>query len=396
METERPVEKSGFLFRLWRFIYWVLMPRLRRIVSSALRILPISSERIGPPKGFYESTLDWKTAFEEKKGKGKVGYRVVYPHSKKGKAVSVLGSVITIPGGRLLGDVGTIISPDDYLLTDLFWESGPPNWHKRWRGSEHTAFNMIKLPPVYYVDGAVAVLSEQFSNCYYHWMLRILPRIHLYKESGFDIDNIDKFIINRCDRPFIKETIKKLAIPEEKIIESSKLLHVKARQLIATGYERVNYKWQCDFLRQIFLGKGDWVKTDSARRIYISRSDASMKRIINEEEVIEFLKPFGFKPVILSTMSVAEQALLFSEAEMVIGRHGSGLTNLVFCNPGTRVIEFFPYGSRKSAMYSIISREIGLDHYRLLGKEALLQDEHADAILDINELSSIIKSAGLG
>jgi len=390
------MKKSGPLFRLWRFIYWVLMPRLRRIVASALRILPISSERIGPPKGFYESTLDWKTAFEVKKGKGKIGYRAVYPHFKKGKAASALGSVITIPGGRLLGDIGTIISPDDYLLTDLFWESGPPNWHKRWRGREHTAFNMIKLPPVHYVDGIVAVLSEQFSNCYYHWMLRILPRIHLYKESGFEIGNIDKFIINRCDRPFIKETIKKLAIPEEKIMESSKLLHIKARQLIVTGYERVNYKWQCDFLRQVFLGKGDRAKRDSARRIYISRSDAPTKRIINEAEVIEFLKPFGFKPIILSSMSVAEQALLFSEAEVVIGRHGAGLTNLVFCNPGTKIIEFFPYGSRKSAMYSIISREIGLDYLQFSGKEALPQSEYADTTLDINELSGIIKSAGVG
>jgi capsular polysaccharide biosynthesis protein len=41
-------------------------------------------------------------------------------------------------------------------------------------------------------------------------------------------------------------------------------------------------------------------------------------------------------------MSFADQVRLFSEAEIVVGPHGGGLTNTVFSQPGTTVIEVFP------------------------------------------------------
>lgn len=40
-------------------------------------------------------------------------------------------------------------------------------------------------------------------------------------------------------------------------------------------------------------------------------------------------------------MSVLEQIKTFSKAKFIVGPHGAGLTNLAFCNPGTKVVEFF-------------------------------------------------------
>ena len=41
-------------------------------------------------------------------------------------------------------------------------------------------------------------------------------------------------------------------------------------------------------------------------------------------------------------MSVAEQVELFVYADVVVAPHGAGLTNLLFCREGTRIVEIFP------------------------------------------------------
>ena len=41
-------------------------------------------------------------------------------------------------------------------------------------------------------------------------------------------------------------------------------------------------------------------------------------------------------------MSVVDQILLFQSAEFIISPHGAGLSNLLFCEPGTKVIELTP------------------------------------------------------
>lgn len=81
---------------------------------------------------------------------------------------------------------------------------------------------------------------------------------------------------------------------------------------------------------------------DYPERIYVSRDDARWRKVENETEIVDSLRQRGFKRVVLADRSVREQAELFRRASIVVGSHGGGLTNLVFCEPGTKVLEFFP------------------------------------------------------
>jgi len=49
----------------------------------------------------------------------------------------------------------------------------------------------------------------------------------------------------------------------------------------------------------------------------------------------------GFKRYNLEDLNFAEGVQLFQSAEVVVSFHSSGLTNLIFSKPGTRVIEIF-------------------------------------------------------
>ena len=61
--------------------------------------------------------------------------------------------------------------------------------------------------------------------------------------------------------------------------------------------------------------------------------------ITNEEEVKECLMKNNFIPIKLHEMKFIDQVDLFYNAKCVVGLHGAGFANLVFCISGTKVIE---------------------------------------------------------
>jgi hypothetical protein len=63
---------------------------------------------------------------------------------------------------------------------------------------------------------------------------------------------------------------------------------------------------------------------------------------------------------------VREQVDLFQRATHVIGCHGAGLTNILFCNPGTIVIEILNICYATPA-YALIAQELGLNYQYVCG-----------------------------
>ncbi|TKX52297.1 glycosyltransferase family 61 protein, partial [Halorubrum sp. SS7] len=87
-------------------------------------------------------------------------------------------------------------------------------------------------------------------------------------------------------------------------------------------------------------------------RVYISRDDADERRVVNETQVVRLLEDYGFSRVILSNLSLAEQIVLFYQADVVIGPHGAGLLNAVY-SEDVQVIEIF--GDYRNACYYTMS-----------------------------------------
>lgn len=77
-----------------------------------------------------------------------------------------------------------------------------------------------------------------------------------------------------------------------------------------------------------------------AERIFISRENATVRRLRNENELMDLLSEWGFERYHPENMSFAEQVTLFSEAEAIISTHGSGLLNQIWADNAT-VIEIF-------------------------------------------------------
>ena len=211
-------------------------------------------------------------------------------------------------------------------------------------GNTELILSSDQLPPLKKISGSVcSLVTPGAGGIYYHWMIDLLPRIELIYSSGMSLEKIDKFFVNRYRYPFQIETLQKIGISASQVIESESLPHISAENLIVPSFK--NYalnveEWAVNFLRRYFLSPTSNSLTKK-RRIYISRNKGGKRKILNEEEVVNFLSKYQFETVILESMTVSEQASLMSETEAIVAPHGAGLTNIVFCNPGTKVVELF-------------------------------------------------------
>ena len=94
-------------------------------------------------------------------------------------------------------------------------------------------------------------------------------------------------------------------------------------------------------------------------RLYLSREGAKLRNPQNEDALRAALEERGFATFVASDANHPEQIARFRAARTIVAVHGAGLTSLVFCTPGTRVIEIFPENFVKSP-YWWLARRLGL------------------------------------
>jgi tetratricopeptide (TPR) repeat protein len=281
--------------------------------------------------------------------------------------------VAEIPQGRVwLADdqSSTAVWTGDYqLLGDVSVEFPllSPGHADRQPGC-HSALSR-SLPTVQWVAGRVAVLAGLTDTMYFHWMFDVLPRIDVLQRSG-QFTTIDWFLVSN-HLPFQQQTLVALGVPPERILAVEGEMHLQADQLIVPSFPAVPAwmpNWACQFLRGRFLPDlASCTATSSKRlRLYLSRQQTAHRRIINQTDLQPILDRFGFQTVQLELLSIQEQASLMARAEAVLAPHGSGLTNLVFCQPGTKVIELFS-PNFVYPCYWLVSNQVGLTYYYLTG-----------------------------
>jgi hypothetical protein len=94
--------------------------------------------------------------------------------------------------------------------------------------------------------------------------------------------------------------------------------------------------------------------------------------------------------VYLEGMSVADQILLFQRAEFVISPHGAALANLIFCEPGTKVIEFMPAADMRPHFW-LISEKLSLVHGLQCCGTAGAPGFDASVVVDTGKLQALYR-----
>ena len=248
------------------------------------------------------------------------------------------------------------------------------------------------FPKIFHAKQPIVTLAAGWQGAFYHWVFEVLPRLHLAEKAGYH--SLPLYV--ECATRFQKESLELFEISPSQIINAHAYEAVKAPKIIAPSIPLTPAVWSCNFLREKILPK---LVKKQPLRLYVSRSDARRRRIINEEATYHLLRTYGFEKVKLSTLSFKEQAEYFYAAEAIVAPHGAGLSHLVFCEPNTLVLEIFSPDYYHSCYWHVSDR-VGLKYHCLFGEgerppDFVMTSLDPDIVVDLGKLEKSLKLMGL-
>jgi hypothetical protein len=262
------------------------------------------------------------------------------------------GRVAALSSGRLVTSEGLALTRDGRLVEETFWDADHRRRSELWRH---------RLPPVLRVGGTRASITSLWSGNYFHWLLDALPRIALLEDagvahhplvvpaalSGFQIESLDLLGYGAGQlTPFAGGQLE-----PDVLVWPSPAAHI--------GYPTTaNVEW---LRRRLACSP-----PGEPRRLYVSRGRAATRGVVNEAELVAALEPHGFEVVRPDELSFREQVALFASAEVVVGPHGAGLSNMVFARDAS-VCELLHPGRRNACFYRLASAS-GHDYWYVLAE----------------------------
>ncbi len=262
-------------------------------------------------------------------------------------------------------------------------------------------YNAVQEKDPLVINGRVAVIGQSGYGYYYHWMVEVLGRLALLEMHGIEYD----FLYVPQQTQFMKESLELWGIDACKIISASNDQRVIAHELIVpslvskaqvNGCPRlVHYvpEYIVNYIRKKLL-EGAQKRSHTCeynKKIFISRKDAASRKIINEDDIFPLFHAAGFTRYYLTQMSLAEQVQLFKNAEIIVGPIGSGLTNIIFCNPGVKIIEL--YQARRDSTIWNLSYLLGLNNNHYCVRTTDFIDEREgqyDTMISVDVANDII------
>jgi glycosyltransferase involved in cell wall biosynthesis len=194
------------------------------------------------------------------------------------------------------------------------------------------------------------MLSGTASYNYYHWLLEYLPKFYLINKSKYNRYPliVDEVILNT---PQLKETldtfknsgIQILPLKSNHMYSVEDLIYVSPLSWTVINIQK-NLKIKSTdsftspvavhYLRNKLTSN---IQLRRRKKIYIKRGGAPNRKF-NEQDVIALCKKYEYEIIDPSLLSFREQVDHFSQAKIIVGTSGAGLTNILFAPKGVKIL----------------------------------------------------------
>ena len=224
---------------------------------------------------------------------------------------------------------------------------------------------------------------------YWHWMFDTLQKLSILEKSKFNI--FKKYILlPSINQKFQIDTISALGIKKNNIVDSESNNHLEAKKIIATDHP-INLEnnptksisnvpaWVIKWLKKSFLKKRK--KFNSPNKIYINRESPNRK-IVNNDEVKQLLKKNNFKIINPENYTFFEQINFFYNAKIIVGMHGAGFTNIIFCKKRTKIIEFLTKSTGNQ--YKNLAKKCELNYSGMIEKNTFNKLKYQNFHINVN------------
>lgn len=267
------------------------------------------------------------------------------------------------------------------------------------------------------VDTPVISLISQTLENYYHFMAEGMSRLFLARKHLLPLLEAEgapapKFLIPGNNR-FIGQVVSLFGLQDQ-------VIHYEAHSDHRHHFEKIYYvDWYQPYrgeihefdgwavyqppqeglhaVREAFLPLVKRPVPAKPEILVVSRGDtAGLRAITNEDEMLERLEAafpdHHINRFVATGIPLEDQVGAFSQAELVLGPHGAGLTNIMFCRPGTPVL-YFPVEPSVDTNFGHISSAVGLDFWIVPSTEAPFFGQYTFSPEVIDDVVATIRAA---
>ena len=249
--------------------------------------------------------------------------------------------------------------------------------------------NTVRLDwPPKKIEQPCVLLTSPWCEGYHHWILETLPRLWALDEFK-ELRDLP-VVIPAWAKQYHLDSLKAFGISEDRILKFDggtwdfERLYVPSF-LGPGGHSKRQIDWVRGRLRQAF---GVEQKGPGEKKIYVSRRDAATRRLINEDAILPILEKNGFEIIAPGELTLADQVTKFSDAGVIVGVAGSGLTNFAFAEPGCTLIEFHPADYINLA-YWFMANAVGHKYWFEIGA---VENDRQDFSIDPARVEDALKA----
>lgn len=197
--------------------------------------------------------------------------------------------------------------------------------------------------PVLELDDVFWVAERVFDN-YSHWFSAHLPKLLIMQRLG----TLNTLVLPSPRPAWLDASLRLVGIDPSCVKSLPLGESLRARRLTLVETDR--------FRPEMLAAARDALsqpQPDADGSVFISRRRARGRRLRNEEVLEALLGEFGVEPVAMERLSLEEQIGLMGRTRTLIAPHGAGLSNMLFCPRGTRIIEIADAGYPNPNFYAM-------------------------------------------
>lgn len=243
------------------------------------------------------------------------------------------------------------------------------------------------LLPAHTLDQGLWITHE-WGQAYYHWFADVLCRLEAVR--GIVDTAVPVLLPQHYARyPYIVESLQMLGCtpfyykPGGRVVVNDLFLPSFAapmglfyREIVCRLRERLAHK----------------PTQPPHRKVFISRAKARVRRILNETAVQELLATYGYETHYMEDYSLAQQITLMAETRALVGLHGAGLTNMLFMQPGARVLELRNAGDDHSNCFFNMASDLGHRYYYTTNAGDSTETYDVSITVNLEELEKVLSS----
>lgn len=241
---------------------------------------------------------------------------------------------------------GSVVLPDGQLIHDSareFVNAGRPP-----EGAVATASG-FDLPSreVRRVAGRSLLVKRPWYRNHGHWLVDLMPIVPLCAGSGVEVDTI---LFGDVPEGRLKDLMRGVAsafCPQARVefVGDDEQLRCETLFFVEPLHMPPHFKHPRAVQATVDACRivaGPAAAVAGAPRIYVSRQRAGSRMIEDATALEAMLANEGFVTLFPEELAMAEQIAAFEAADAIVGVKGAGLTNVMFCRPGTRLLVLSP------------------------------------------------------